>query len=77
MGIRGTRIDGDTLEIWFWVIIVIGLILAIGLVWPYLECNTKGSRMGMPYEWRLIGGCFVQPEPGKWIPLDSYYFKEE
>ena len=51
------------------------LILAIIFAAPYWakkDCETKANRMQMNYDWRLIGGCFVEPKPGIWVPLNNY-----
>ena len=39
-------------------------------------CRAKTSGMGFPYSFSVWGGCKIQVENGKWIPLDSYYYKQ-
>jgi len=42
-----------------------------------MECNTKATAMQVNHEFFVIGGCMIEVEHGKFIPLSSYYFKEE
>lgn len=40
-------------------------------------CYAKAGDMGFEYRFLIIGGCQIEVEEGRWIPLESYYFKEE
>lgn len=64
-------------------ILVIALALLIGMaLYGSLElnkkiCSVKAEQMQMESHWGFWEGCMIEVQPGKWIPLDSYYYKEE
>ena len=41
-----------------------------------MSCKAIGERMGVPYDYSLFSGCMIEVN-GHWIPLESYYVKEE
>ncbi len=66
------------------LILIIGFILfvAIGLplgaiAWDRAECNAKTVQIGFAHRWSVLGGCQIEVTEGQWIPLGSYYFKQE
>jgi|WetSurMetagenome_2_1015567.scaffolds.fasta_scaffold122671_6 hypothetical protein len=76
-------IDRDTIRDLLWVILIILIVLAVfaGLVYgiSYLNkfsCDAKTIQIGFPHRWSFWGNCQIEVNPGKWIPLDSYYFKQ-
>lgn len=40
-------------------------------------CYEKTKDMSFASRWSLLGGCQIEVIEGQWIPLDSYYFKQE
>ena len=66
---------------WFIVIVVIlGLLSGFGRFVKYVnnrECQTKAEVMGFNYKYSRWTGCIIEVESEKWIPLGSYYYKEE
>lgn len=42
-----------------------------------LDCDAKTEDMGFENRYSFWGGCQIEVESGKWIPLKNYYFKEE
>ena len=56
--------------------IVVGLVFGLAALSRY-ECAQKTEYMGFDSRFSLFAGCQINVEEGKWIPLDSYYFKEE
>lgn len=41
------------------------------------RCTAMTRNMGIAHDWSWFGGCVVEVEDGRWIPLDNYYFREE
>lgn len=41
------------------------------------ECYAKTEGMGLQVEYSYLGGCRVEYQEGKWIPLDRYRIVEE
>lgn len=57
---------------------IIGILFVIFFLFgPAFECQAKTSGMGFPHRWGPLMGCQIEVNPGQWIPLDSYYFKQE
>lgn len=64
---------------------IVCLFIAGGVfgVWKldkYLDnrrCDAKTEHMGFNHSYDPWTDCIIEVEPGKWIPLDSYYYKEE
>uniref|UniRef100_A0A6M3K974 Uncharacterized protein n=1 Tax=viral metagenome TaxID=1070528 RepID=A0A6M3K974_9ZZZZ len=64
------------------VMILIAIALTFGTFYGTFmlakyECQVKSAQMEVDSRWRVIGGCFIEIEADKWIPIESYYFKEE
>lgn len=63
------------------VIVVIGGLFfgMVKLMWyvSARECAAKTQYMGFESRWDRWSGCQIEVNPGQWIPLDSYYFKQE
>jgi len=59
------------------VAIVIGILAGIyALIDPPL-CAGMAREMGMPHQWKFWTGCMIEPEPGKWVPLDKWRYVSE
>lgn len=64
--------DWDLIKLVGGFILIIVVIFG-GVFWmSRVECIKTASLMEMNYEWKVLGGCFIEVEPEKWIPLDSY-----
>lgn len=51
-----------------------GVIGGFGLAASSYECKSKYGDFENRF--KIVGGCQVKMD-GKWIPSDSYYFKED
>lgn len=66
---------------------ILMLVLALVLTWAIMvgpanavaqrECEARASEIGFPYKYDFWGGCRIEVEPGRWIPLESYFYEEE
>lgn len=59
------------------VIIVMIIIFAANFYLDRVACFSKSADMGFNANYSYFGGCRIEVEDNKWIPLESYYFKEE
>ncbi len=66
------------------IILIVGIVLSLlicmplGLfIWDRAECNAKTVQIGFAHRWSVLGGCQIEVTEGQWIPLGSYYFKQE
>ena len=73
----------DFWEDWKEVIILLGVLLVILFccgsfvtVGESLSCHGKARDLDLNSRWLLIGGCQVEVEPGRWIPLENYRWME-
>lgn len=41
------------------------------------QCAAKTESMGFDSRWSILGDCQIEVADGQWIPLESYYFKQE
>ena len=57
-------------------VLVILLILG-GWAVDNLICDAKTANIGFTSRWSIYGGCQIEVTPDQWIPLESYYFKQE
>lgn len=70
-------------EITFVLIVVLFFAVVVALIfggfsWYSREvCAAQTTDIGFNHRWSVMGGCQIEVKPGQWIPLDSYYFKEE
>lgn len=61
----------------FWcVLVIVGVLMGCYFIMR-AECYQKAEGIGVPIYWNIIGGCRIEIVPGKIIPLDAYYWKEE
>jgi len=59
---------------------IIAAIIFIVVSAPFLaeaECKAKTEDMGFNVKWNFIGGCRIEHEAGKWIPLERYRVIED
>lgn len=64
----------DTIgEIIVYIVVSIGIVI-VASVLGSISCNATYGDFEAKYG--LIAGCRIKPDD-KWIPADSYYFKEE
>lgn len=62
-------------NVWYFVILVAAI--AIYYFVDVASCNAKTEGMGFEHRYSLFGGCQIEVNDGQWIPLESYYFKQE
>lgn len=62
------------------------ILLSCALIWGSLRltwwlsetsCLRQTTDIGYNARWDKWTDCQIEVKPGQWIPLDSYYFKEE
>lgn len=62
------------------VILVIGGILAAifgsVLLMARTACGNSAEVLGTEYRWRVLGGCYLQVEDGRFVPSDNYRVNE-
>lgn len=70
------NLDDGCLQV---ILAVVGIaaIVIFSLWQASYTCDVKTRDMGFENRWSYLAGCQIEVESGKWIPLDSYYFKEE
>ena len=59
---------------------IIAAIIAVLFSIPVLveaECNAKTEGMGFNIKWSFLGGCRIEHQKGKWIPLERYRIIED
>ncbi len=58
---------------------ICALLVMVGCYYFYdsFVCGAKTNDMGFNSRWSIVSGCLIEVEQNKWIPLESYYFKEE
>ncbi len=66
----------DSFEIWLYVLFIGACLVIYGIFSKY-ECYAKTQGMGFQHRWGMMAGCQIEVKPSQWIPLDSYYFKQE
>jgi hypothetical protein len=59
------------------VFLCLGSIFGLDYISSKYSCKAKTEQMGFPSDYSYMGGCKIEVNPGQWIPLDSYYFKQE
>ena len=62
------------------VVVVVAVIAGVVFGVMKLEqaqCIAKTENMGFAHRWSWLGGCQIEVTEGQWIPLESYYFKQE
>ena len=58
------------------IIFVVGIVFG-GMKLSEVGCTAKTENMGFAHRWSWLGGCQIEVTEGQWIPLESYYFKQE
>lgn len=63
----------------YFVAVITALLVVLALwAWAdYATCMSKTERIGFDRDWSLVGGCLIEVSQDQWIPLESYYFKQE
>lgn len=54
-----------------------GAVIYFSVWFTEATCNAKTADIGFDHRWDIMSGCMVEVEPGQWIPLENYYFKQE
>lgn len=61
-------------NVFLFQVILLIVFYAVAILFMYFSCGNKWAEF--PNRYKLIGGCQIQVKD-KWIPADSYYFKED
>ena len=72
--------DEDLLVVGVLILILVAIVACLvggSILFGRAECNAKTTGMGFPHQWTILGGCKIEVQPDKWIPLESYYFKQQ
>lgn len=64
----------DLFSLTIGVVSIIVLVIVIQVIWERAVCNEKWASF--PHKYGIASGCQIELD-GKWIPAESYYFKEE
>jgi len=56
-------------------VIIVACVLGVGAVYNSYECQVKTADIGYAHRWSIVGGCQIEVEDDRWIPLDAYYFE--
>lgn len=59
------------------LILILACLFGGNIALDSYACHQKGAQMNYPAHYSVITGCMIQVENGRWIPVESYYFKEE
>ena len=57
-----------------WAIIsmlVLALLTVVTYVPASISCDSRATKMGMPFSYGLLEGCMVRVE-GRWVPIEAY-----
>jgi len=73
------RYGSSSSDDWSWVVqlIAILLVLILGGCFASAECSGKFRGSGYETRWGPVSMCQVQLEDGRWIPADSFYYRED
>jgi hypothetical protein len=67
--------DDDTKSlIWFIVVIVAIIAILFGFCFwmDSLYCKFKTRTMDFNHRYTVMTGCMVEPQVGKWIPIENW-----
>ena len=59
------------------LLLVITLFVGITALTESATCYSQTRDIGFAHRWGLMSGCMIEVNPGQWIPLDNYYFKQQ
>ena len=64
------------------IIILFVILLFFGAFYGAIEfneksCMSKADMMGVNHRFDVWTGCMIEIKTGQWIPLDSYYWKDD
>ena len=71
-----TNLSDGCIQTAVYIIGIVAIIIA-SYYWSSYGCAQQTRDMGFNHRYAWVTGCQIEVEEGKWIPLDSYYFKEE
>lgn len=75
--------DTDFGEMVKWILLVLCMLIFVAGVFVGLVyfdtpiCQEKTENINLDSRWSFWGGCQVEIEPGRWIPLDNWYYVEK
>ncbi len=70
----------DNPEVVVLLLIIVALLVCIvggSIAMDTATCSAKTADIGFNHQWSFWGGCLIEVQPGQWIPLENYYFKQE
>ena len=67
----------ETLVILGIIAIAFIFIFSSGTTRDRMTCYSKTENMGFNTEWSIFGGCRIEVDENKWIPLENYRQYEE
>ena len=70
------KFDDFVFDSWYGIplLIILVVVVCVALLAPllYYGCNVNADLMETDFQWRLIGGCFLQTVDGSYIHRDLY-----
>jgi hypothetical protein len=63
--------------VWLVFVLISSIFFAAFAPLENAACLNKTADMGFNSRWSFLGGCQIEVEEERWIPLDNYYFEEE
>ena len=68
MKIRGGVLAAVIVSLFF---LIVGVGIGVNAYISSRSCERQAAMHAAPYTWDLGVGCFVEIEPGKWVPADK------
>jgi len=59
------------------VVVFLVVLFSLSFALAANSCRITAGYMEVNYEYSIVAGCMIEIEDGKYIPLKSYYYKEE
>lgn len=70
-------LDSSNLLYWLLMLIFLAILLWAYPIGPSMSCDAKTRDIGYAHRWGFVTGCQIEVNPGQWIPLESFYFRQE
>jgi len=58
------------------LIVIVAMVLGLSVMFEE-QCFAQTEDIGFDVRWSFLGKCQIEVESGRWIPLESYYFRQE
>jgi hypothetical protein len=59
------------------VAMIFVVLVACAAFGTFASCRAATRDIGFNSRFDIMAGCQIEVNPGQWIPLESYYFKDE